>query len=249
MKRPWPVREAIESLPASAGPELPQIPEIRCALVRASDHSEGNHDAAMPSNHQSKRIRVGHKPRNADEHQCASIIAYPTGLPAEAPPSCQLDDTSFPTNPLYGSGQRSYNFQHVRVASWKSSGQTDLDGVALLRPNKWSCLAEQVNLRADLQGESFERDAGCLWLAKEGRINCRIFFGKTDGDAFGGLASSSFPRMCAIDGVAIHLKPRTECKQTIHLDRRDAPILFPAPIEHNITIPSPTAHHSTAQTG
>src|SRR5260370_36911573 len=97
--RLWPVREAIESLPASAAPELPKIPEIRCALVRASDHSEGNHDAAMPSNHQSKRIRVGHKPRNADEHQCASFIAYPIALPAEAPSSCQLDDTSFPTNP------------------------------------------------------------------------------------------------------------------------------------------------------
>src|SRR5258708_13811388 len=79
--RLWPVREAIESLPASAGPELPQIPEIRCVLVRASDHSEGNHDAAMPSNHQSKRIRVGHKPRNADEHQCASFIAYPQWRP------------------------------------------------------------------------------------------------------------------------------------------------------------------------
>src|SRR5713101_4246597 len=82
--RLWPVREAIESLPASAAPELPQIPEIRCALVRASDHSEGNHDAAMPSNHQSKRIRVGHKPRNADEHQYASFIAYPIALAAEA---------------------------------------------------------------------------------------------------------------------------------------------------------------------
>src|ERR1700686_4074382 len=81
--RLWPVREAIESLPASAAPELPQIPEIRCALVRASDPSEGNRDAAMPSNHQSKRIRVGHKPRNADEHQCASFIAYPIALAAE----------------------------------------------------------------------------------------------------------------------------------------------------------------------
>src|ERR1700746_2154634 len=77
------VREATESLPASAEPELPQIPEIRCALVRASDPSEGNHDAAMPSNHQSQHIRVGHKPRNADEHQCASFIAYPIVLAAE----------------------------------------------------------------------------------------------------------------------------------------------------------------------
>src|SRR5260370_12745338 len=54
------------------------------------------------------------------------------------------------------------NFQHVRVASWKSNGQSDLDGVALLRPNKWSCPAKQINLRADLQGKRFERDAGCL---------------------------------------------------------------------------------------
>src|SRR5882672_1639606 len=152
------------------------------------------------------------------------------------PPSCQWNDTSFPTNPLDGSGQRSYDFQHVRVASWKSSGQTDLDGLALLRPTKWSCLAEQVNLRAGLQGERFERDAGCLWLAEEGRINCRIFFGETDGDAFGGLASSSFPRMCAIDGVAIHLKPRTECKQTIHLDRRDGAVRFRAYIEQKVSI-------------
>src|SRR5260370_39905525 len=120
---------------------------------------------------------VGHKARNADEHQCARFIAYPIGLPVEASPSYQLDDTSFRTNHLYGSGQRSYNFQHVRVASWKSTGQTDLDGVILLRPNKWSCLAEQVNLRAELQGERFERDAGCLWLAEEGRINCSIVFG------------------------------------------------------------------------
>src|SRR6266404_3694868 len=117
-----------------------------------------------------------------------------TGVPL----SGQSDDTSFPAHPPHGSGQRSYNFQHVRVASWKSSGQTDLDGVALLRPTKWSCLAKQVNLRAGLQGERFEREARCLWLAEEGRINCRIFFGETDGNAFSGLASSSFPRMCAI---------------------------------------------------
>src|SRR6266436_3340592 len=234
--RRWPVREAIESLPASAAPELLPIPEIRCALVRALDHSEGNHDAAMPSNHQSKRIRVGHKPRNADEHQCASFIAYPMALAAEGLSDCQLDDTSFSTNPLYGLGQRSYNFQHVCVASWKSSGQTDLDVVALFRPTKWSCLAEQINLRADLQGERFERDARCLWLAEEARINCRIFFGETDGDAFSGLASSSFPRMCAIDGVAIHLKPRTECKQTIHLDRRDGAVRFRTYIEQKVPI-------------
>src|SRR5258708_12516990 len=100
----------------------------------------------MPSNHQSKRIPVGHKPRNADEHQCASFIAYPIALAAEAPPSCQLDDTSFPTNPLYGSGQRSYNFQHVRVASWKSSGQTRLDGVALLRQTHSGSLPPQLTL-------------------------------------------------------------------------------------------------------
>src|SRR5216684_4825787 len=143
--------------------------------------------------------------------------------------------------------QRSYNFQHVRVASWKSSGQTDLDGVALLRPTKWSCLAEQVNLRADLQGERFERDARCLWLAEEGRINCRIFSGETDGDAFSGLASSSFPRMCAIDGVAIHLKPRTECKQTIHLNRRDGAVGFRAYIERKVPILAHNVHQSVDQ--
>src|SRR6266481_2472124 len=242
MKRPWPVREAIESLPASAGPELPQNPEIRCALVRALDHSEGNYDAAMPSNLQSKHIRVGHKPRSADEHQCASFIAYPLALAAEASPIVNWTTLHFPPILMYGSGQRSYNFQHARVASWKSSGQTDLDGLTLLRPTKWSCLAEQVNLRADLQGERFEGDAGCLWLAQEGRINCRSLFGETDGDAFSGLASSSFPRMCAIDGVAIHLKPRTECKQTIHLDRRDGAVCFRAYIEQKVPILAHNVH-------
>src|SRR3984893_6092913 len=167
-----------------------------------------------------------------------SLLAFA----AEAPPSCQLDDTSFPTKLMYGSGQRSYNFQHVRVTSWKSSGHTDLDGVALLRPTKWTCLAEQVNLRADLQGERFERDAGCLWLAEEGRINRRIFFGETDGDAFSSLASSSFPRMCAIDGVAIHLKPRAECKQTIHLDWRDGAVGFRAYIEQKVPILAHNVH-------
>jgi len=82
----WPVREAIESLPASAAPELPQIPEIRCALVRASDHSEGNHDAAMPSNHQSKRIRVGHKPRmlmSINTHHSSPIYSLCSEGPSE----------------------------------------------------------------------------------------------------------------------------------------------------------------------
>src|SRR5258708_18644866 len=158
------------------------------------------------------------------------------------PPRCQLDDTSFPTNPLDGSGQRPYNFQHVRVTSWKSNGQTDLDGVALSRPTKWTCLAEQVNLRAGLQGERFERDAGCLWLAEEGRINCRIFFGETDADAFSGLASSSFPRMGAIQSVAIHLKPRTERDQTVHLDRRDGAVGFRAYIKQKVPILAHNVH-------
>src|SRR6267154_1275325 len=121
--------------------------------------------------------------------------------------SGQSDDTSFPAHPPHGSGQRSYNFQHVRVAPWKSSGQTDFNGFAPLRPKQWIYLAEQVNLRTGLQRERLKRDVGCLWLAEEGRINRRIFFGETDGNAFSGLAGSSVPRMCAIDCVAIHLKP------------------------------------------
>jgi len=94
--RLWPVREPSSLFSASAAPETTTDPEIRCALVRAQIIRKEINDAAMPSNHQSKRIRVGHKPRNADEHQYASFMPLSYSLCSEGPSELSWTTLHFP---------------------------------------------------------------------------------------------------------------------------------------------------------
>ena len=67
-------------------------------------------------------------------------------------------------------------------------------------------------------------------------------------EAIPGVRSASLSRHTlvsggvTIDGVAIHLKPRTECKQTIHLDRGDGAVGFRAYIEQKVPILAHDVH-------